>query len=90
MSSPSPLRAIGPAEWAALIALSIIWGGSYLFMKIAVVELPVLMIVLSRVALGAFTLGGATSVRYRIGRTLNGSLPPLGDPEFVLGGYNMT
>lgn len=57
MSSPSPLRAIGPAEWAALLALSVIWGGSYLFMKIAVVELPVFIIVFSRVALGAMTLG---------------------------------
>lgn len=57
MSSPSPLRAIGPAEWAALLALSVIWGGSYLFMKIAVVSLPVLVIVFSRVALGAMTLG---------------------------------
>ena len=57
MSSPSPLRAIGPTEWAALLALSVIWGGSYLFMKIAVVSLPVLVIVFSRVALGALTLG---------------------------------
>lgn len=57
MSSSSPLRVIGPAEWAALLALSVIWGGSYLFMKIAVVELPVFIIVFSRVALGAMTLG---------------------------------
>lgn len=57
MSSPSSLRAIGPAEWAALLTLSVIWGGSYLFMKIAVVELPVFVIVFSRVALGAMTLG---------------------------------
>lgn len=57
MSTPSPLRVIGPMEWLFLITLSVIWGGSYLFMKIAVVSLPVLVIVLSRVALGAMTLG---------------------------------
>lgn len=57
MPSPTPLRAIGPAEWAALLALSVIWGGSYLFMKIAVVELPVFVIVFSRVAIGATMLG---------------------------------
>ena len=57
MSSPSPFRAIGPLEWAALITLSVIWGGSYLFMKIAVGYLPVFTIVFARVALGALTLG---------------------------------
>jgi drug/metabolite transporter (DMT)-like permease len=57
MSSPSPFRAIGPVEWAALIILSAIWGGSYLFMKIAVGYLPVFTIVFARVALGALTLG---------------------------------
>jgi drug/metabolite transporter (DMT)-like permease len=56
MSAPSPFRAIGPVEWAALIALSIIWGGSYLFMKIAVGYWPVFTIVFARVALGAATL----------------------------------
>ena len=57
MPAPSPFRAIGPVEWAALIALSVIWGGSYLFMKIAVGYLPVFTIVFARVALGALTLG---------------------------------
>ena len=57
MSEPSAFRAIGPVEWAALLALSVIWGGSYLFMKIAVVSLPVFFIVFSRVILGALTLG---------------------------------
>lgn len=57
MPAPSAFRAIGPVEWAALLALSVIWGGSYLFMKIAVVSLPVFFIVFSRVILGAVTLG---------------------------------
>jgi len=47
---------IGPFEWALLIGLSIIWGGSYLFMKVAVLSVPVFTIVFSRVALGALVL----------------------------------
>ena len=57
MSAPLPFRAIGPVEWVALITLSVIWGGSYLFMKIAVGYLPVFTIVFLRVALGGMTLG---------------------------------
>jgi drug/metabolite transporter (DMT)-like permease len=57
MPAFSPFRAIGPVEWIALITLSVIWGGSYLFMKIAVGFLPVFTIVFARVALGALTLG---------------------------------
>jgi len=57
MPVSSPFRAIGPVEWIALITLSIIWGGSYLFMKIAVGFLPVFTIVFARVAFGAMTLG---------------------------------
>ncbi len=48
---------IGPLEWALLIGLSIIWGGSYLFMKVAVLSVPVFTIVFARVALGALVLG---------------------------------
>ena len=48
---------IGPMEWVLLIALSVIWGGSYLFMKIAVSSIPVLTIVFARVGLGALVLG---------------------------------
>ena len=47
---------IGPLEWALLIGLSIIWGGSYLFMKVAVASVPVFTIVFLRVALGALVL----------------------------------
>jgi drug/metabolite transporter (DMT)-like permease len=48
---------IGPMEWGLLITLSVIWGGSYLFMKVAVGSLPVLTIVFARVGLGALVLG---------------------------------
>ena len=64
MSAPSPFRAIGPVEWVALITLSVIWGGSYLFMKIAVGYLPVFTIVFLRVALGGMTLGAILMISF--------------------------
>lgn len=42
--------------WALLILLSLLWGGSFLFVGIAVAELPPLSIVLLRVALAAAAL----------------------------------
>ena len=47
---------IGPFEWALLIGLSIIWGGSYLFVGIAVKDLSPLVIVMARVVLAAAAL----------------------------------
>jgi drug/metabolite transporter (DMT)-like permease len=43
-------------EWGMLILLSVLWGGSFLFQKIAVAEVPPFTIVLVRVALAALTL----------------------------------
>ncbi|MDX3977961.1 DMT family transporter [Shinella sp.] len=43
-------------EWALLIALSLLWGGSFLFNGILVRELPTLTIVALRVALAAIAL----------------------------------
>ncbi len=47
---------MSPMDWMLLIALSIVWGGSFLFIGIAVKELPPFTIVLLRVALAAATL----------------------------------
>ncbi|MBM1171170.1 DMT family transporter [Microvirga arabica] len=44
------------SDWALLIALSVVWGGSFLFVGIAVKELPPLTIVASRVGMGAVAL----------------------------------
>ena len=44
---------MGPTEWALLLALSVLWGGSFFFGKIAVKELGPFTIVLGRVAIGA-------------------------------------
>ncbi|RJF90164.1 DMT family transporter [Oleomonas cavernae] len=47
---------MGPAEWAMLLLLSVLWGGSFFFIGIAVTGLPPFTIVLLRVALAAVVL----------------------------------
>ena len=49
-------KAMGPREWAMLLALSVLWGGSFLFVGVAVKELPPLTLVTLRVSLAAVTL----------------------------------
>ena len=49
-------RRMGATEWAVLLALSVLWGGSFLFVGLAVRELPPLTIVVARVALAALAL----------------------------------
>lgn len=56
---PSPARSprpMTPSEWAMLLALAAVWGGSFFFNAIAVRELPVFTVVVARVALGALIL----------------------------------
>ncbi|WP_193177799.1 DMT family transporter [Oricola nitratireducens] len=53
---PPTRTSMTPAEWAMLVALSVLWGGSFFFNGVAVKELPALTIVFSRVALAALTL----------------------------------
>ena len=48
---------MGLAEWLMLILLSVLWGGSFFFMKVSLAELPTLTIVFCRVAFAAITLG---------------------------------
>ena len=47
---------MGPVEWALLLVLALLWGGSFFFSKIAVGELPPLTVVLCRVVLAALAL----------------------------------
>lgn len=42
--------------WALLLALSVLWGGSFFFSKVALSELPPLTVVLARVAIAALAL----------------------------------
>lgn len=45
-----------PLEWTMLLALAAVWGGSFFFNGIAVRELPVFTVVVSRTALAAIIL----------------------------------
>lgn len=44
------------ADWANLVLLSVLWGGSFLFVEVALTGLPALSIVWARVALAALIL----------------------------------
>jgi drug/metabolite transporter (DMT)-like permease len=53
---PAINRTMTPTEWALLIFLALLWGGSYFYVAIAVKALPPLTIVAIRVAFGALLL----------------------------------
>ncbi len=44
-------------EWFLLIFLSLLWGGSFFFGQVALVELPPLTLVLARTGIAAVVLG---------------------------------
>lgn len=47
---------MGPAEWAMLLVLSVLWGASFLFIKLGLRELPPLTFVFGRVFFGSLAL----------------------------------
>lgn len=49
-------RPMNALEWGMLFALAMVWGGSFFFNEIAVRELPVFTVVVSRVLLAAIIL----------------------------------
>jgi drug/metabolite transporter (DMT)-like permease len=49
-------KVMGPVEWALLVTLSVLWGGSFFFGKVAVKELPPFTVVFGRVSLAALAL----------------------------------
>ena len=49
-------KSMSPLEWGLLIALSVLWGGSFFFNGVAVREMPILTVVVVRVAMGAAIL----------------------------------
>ena len=53
---PDTNRPMTALEWGLLLALSVLWGGSFFFNGVAVRELPTFTIVVARVALAAATL----------------------------------
>lgn len=48
--------AMGPVEWMLLIALSLLWGGSFFFAKVALAEIGPLTLTTTRVGLAALAL----------------------------------
>jgi drug/metabolite transporter (DMT)-like permease len=49
-------NSMGATEWALLVVLSVLWGGSFFFSKIALQELPTLTVVFLRVGVAACAL----------------------------------
>ncbi len=47
---------MGPREWALLLTLSVLWGGSFLFAHVAVAEMSPLTVVFGRVAVAGACL----------------------------------
>jgi drug/metabolite transporter (DMT)-like permease len=55
-TSAAANRPMTSLEWSLLLTLSVLWGGSFFFVGVAVKELPPLTIVVLRVALAALAL----------------------------------
>jgi drug/metabolite transporter (DMT)-like permease len=69
--SKSTDRVMNRIEWSLLLALSVLWGGSFFFSKVALAELPPLTLVLGRVSLAAIALNVIVFVAgYRMPRSL--------------------
>jgi len=62
MMAVAPQRAMTPREWGLLALLSLLWGGSFFFIGVAVRELPPLTLVALRVGLAAALLWAFASV----------------------------
>lgn len=62
---------MGVTEWLLLLLLSVLWGSSFLFMKVAVQDLPVFTVVLGRIGIAALFLTGLLYLRgYRLPASL--------------------
>ena len=56
MTTTIPQLRMGPREWALLLVLSALWGGSFFFFKVLVAEVPPFTVVLGRVGIAAVAL----------------------------------
>lgn len=63
MPHPAANRPMTRREWAMLLALATVWGGSFFFNAVALRELPVLTVVVARVALAALVLAAILRLR---------------------------
>jgi drug/metabolite transporter (DMT)-like permease len=57
-----PLR-MGRREWTMLALLSLLWGGSFFFIKVIVTQIPPLTMVMGRVGIAAAALNAALWIR---------------------------
>ncbi|WGD32424.1 DMT family transporter [Ancylobacter sp. WKF20] len=60
-------------DWGALVLLSLIWGGSFFFGKVAIAEIPPLTMVFARVTIGAgalYVIARLAGVRLPLNRRL--------------------
>ena len=55
-SQPKPGLSMSATDWLLLLVLSVLWGGSFYFAKIAVLEIPPLTLALGRVGIAAAAL----------------------------------
>ncbi len=55
-SSPNATPSMSTTDWLLLVFLSVLWGGSFYFAKIAVPEIPPLTLALGRVGIAAAVL----------------------------------
>lgn len=58
-------QSMGLFDWAFLLALSVLWGGSFFFSKVALSELPPLTVVLARVSIAALALFVYLRIRHQ-------------------------
>lgn len=84
MPNAAPPQRMGFIEWALLISLSVIWGGSFLFGRMAVQEVPPLTVAWVRVMIAAAVLAGVVAIgRFGFPRGWAGWAP-----FFVMGAIN--
>ena len=79
---PTVNATMGLAEWLLIIVLSVIWGGSFFFIKVAVSEVTPLTLVLGRVGFASVAL---LIFGFLTGRRLPASLPLWG--AFLIMGF---
>ncbi len=77
-------RVMGGREWLLLVLLSLLWGGSFFFNEVALVELRPFTVVLGRVGIAAFAL---VAFVYLTGRRMPAS-PKLWGAFLVMGALN--
>jgi drug/metabolite transporter (DMT)-like permease len=68
---------MGASEWGILILLSILWGGSFFFLEVALGELPPLTLVLCRVCLSALLMVAFMAITRRTMSKHRGLWPTL-------------